>query len=215
VKNVLINILSTGTLVLIAGCTIGPNYKTPPAILAPSFKEAPPPGLAAGWKTGQPSDAKMKGAWWTMFDDAQLNELEPQVDSANQSLKSAEANFRAARAQIGYARSFQSPTIGTSPSASSVRDSANQPYLSSASANNGTGSLMLPIDFDYEVDLWGRIRRGVTQARAQAQGADADLENARLSLHAEVAVDFFGLRGADAQVALLDSTIQAYEKALH
>jgi outer membrane protein TolC len=181
--------------------------------LAPSFKETPPPNFADGWKIGQPTDAKLKGAWWTMFGDTQLNQLEPQVDTANQTLKAAEANFRAARAQIGYARSYEAPTIGTSPSTSVVRDSAHQPYLPSSQANNGTGSMMLPVDLNYEIDLWRRVRRGVTQSRAQAQEADADLENARLSLHAELAVDYFGLRSMDAQEVLLDSTIKAYGEA--
>jgi NodT family efflux transporter outer membrane factor (OMF) lipoprotein len=211
-KHVLI--LSACSLLPIAGCMVGPNYKTPSAVLAPSFKETPPPNSAGGWKIGQPSDAKLKGTWWTMFGDTQLNQLEPQVDTANQTLKAAEANFRAARAQIGYARSYESPTIGTSPSTSAVRDSAHQPYLLPSMANNGEGSMMLPLDLNYEIDLWGRVRRGVTQARAQAQEADADLENARLSLHAELAVDYFGLRSMDAQEVLLDSTIKAYGEAL-
>ncbi len=210
-------LLSTSfALALLSGCKVGPNYKTPAAVMAPgmtTFKEGPPPGFQ-GWKVGQPNDAKVKGDWWTEFNDPQLNELEPQVDTANQTLISAEANFRAAREQIGYQRSFLAPTVGTAPFAGAVRDSANQPYFNSLLANNGVGSFELPLDFNYEIDLWGRIRRGVTQARANAQGADADLENARLSLHAELARDYFNLRSADAQETLLDSTIKVYEQAL-
>ena len=121
---------------------VGPNYKTPPAIVAPGFKETPPASFAEqdGWKAGQPSDTKLKGDWWTVFNDARLNALEVQVDTANQSLKAAEANFRAARAQIGYARSDEAPTIGVAPSIGATRDSANQPYFSSALANNGEGN---------------------------------------------------------------------------
>src|ERR1700722_13580551 len=212
----LLSFTLTAATLSLAGCVVGPNYKTPPAIVAPSFKEATPSSFAEndGWKPGRPSDTVLKGDWWTLFQDAQLNELEPQVDTANQTLKAAEANFRAARAQIGYARSYEAPTIGTSPSTNAVRDSAHQPYLLSSMANNGTGSMILPLDLNYEIDLWGRVRRGVTQARAQAQEADADLENARLSLHAELAVDYFGLRSMDTQEELLDSTITAYERAL-
>ena len=207
---------SAAALVLLSGCMVGPNYKTPPAIMAPAFKETTPTSFAAndGWKPGQPSDTRLKGDWWTLFHDAQLNQLEQQVDSANQTLKSAEANFRAARAQVGYARSNEAPTIGVGPSIGTVRDSANQPYFNSTLGNNGGGNFILPVDLNYEIDLWGRIRRQVTAAREQAQASDADLENARLSLHAELALDYFGLRAADAQEKLLDETVKAYESAV-
>ena len=203
-------------LLLLSGCMVGPNYKTPPAIVAPAFKEKPPASFAEedGWKPAQPGDTKLKGNWWTMFDDAQLNALEAQVDTANQTLKAAEANFRAARAQIGYARSYEAPTIDIGASASTVRESANQPYFSSALANNGSGNFILPVDLNYEIDLWGRIRRSVTSAREQAQASAADLASARLSLHAELAMDYFGLRTADAQIRLLDDTVKAYQQAL-
>src|SRR5277367_6442575 len=108
------------TLVPLVGCMVGPNYKTPAAITAPAFKEATPASFAEqdGWKPGTPGDTKLKGDWWTLFQDTQLNELEAKIDTANQSLKSAEANFRAARAQIGYARANEAPTIGVAPSVS-------------------------------------------------------------------------------------------------
>ena len=203
-------------LLPLAGCMVGPQYKRPAAIVAPSFKEATPTSFAEqdGWRPGQPSDTKLKGDWWTIYNDPQLNGLEAQVDGANQSLKAAEANFRGARAQIGYERSNEAPTIGAAPSISSVRASANQPYFSPTLVNNGSGNFSLPVDLNYEIDLWGRIRRTVTSAREQAQASDADLENARLSLHAELAMDYFGLRSADAQEKLLDDTVTAYESAL-
>jgi NodT family efflux transporter outer membrane factor (OMF) lipoprotein len=203
-------------LLPLSGCMVGPKYKTPAAIVAPSFKETPPASFAEqdGWKTGQPSDTGLKGDWWTIFGDARLNALEPQVDTANQTIKAAEANFRAARAQIGFFRANEAPTIGVGPSISAVRDSAHQPYFNHTLANNGTGNFILPVDLNYEIDLWGRIRRSVTAAREQAQASDADLENARLSLHAELAMDYFGLRWADAQTKLLDDTVKAYESAL-
>jgi NodT family efflux transporter outer membrane factor (OMF) lipoprotein len=207
---------NAAALLLLSGCMVGPNYKTPPAIMAPAFKETTPTSFAEndGWKPGQPSDTRLKGDWWTLFQDAELNQLEQQVDSANQTLKSAEANFRAARAQVGYARSNEAPTIGVGPSIGTVRDSANQPYFNNTLANNGGGNFILPVDLNYEIDLWGRIRRQVTAAREQAQASDADLENARLSLHAELALDYFGLRAADAQEKLLDQTVKAYESAV-
>ena len=204
------------SLLALSGCMVGPTYKTPPAALAPAFKEAPPASFTAqdGWVPGQPGDTALKGDWWTMFRDETLNELEGQVDGANQTIKSAEANFRAARAQIGVAKSYEAPTISVGPGVSSVRNSANQPYFSRALDNNGLGDFSLPVDLNYEVDLWGRIRRGVTSAREQAQAGDSDLENVRLSLHAELAMDYFGLRVDDAQTRLLDDTVKAYESAL-
>ena len=211
-----LSITIAALLLLLSGCMVGPNYKTPSAIMAPAFKETTPTSFAQndGWKPVEPSDTRLKGDWWTLFHDARLNELETQVDTANQTLKSAEANFRAARAQIGYARSSEAPTIGVGPSISTVRNSANQPYFPSTLANNGEGNFSLPVDLNYEIDLWGRVRRGVTSAREQAQASDADLENARLSLHAELALDYFGLRAADAQEKLLDDTVKAYESAV-
>jgi NodT family efflux transporter outer membrane factor (OMF) lipoprotein len=211
-----LTIAIAGALVSLSGCMVGPNYKTPAAITAPAFKEAPPASFAEqdGWKPGQPGDTKLKGDWWTLFEDSKLNELETQVDTANQSLESAEANFRAARAQIGYARSNEAPTIGVAPAVSTVRDSANQPYFNHAYANNGGGDFTLPVDLNYEIDLWGRVRRGVTSAREQAQASNADLESVRLSLHAELAIDYFGLRSADAQEKLLDDTVKAYTDAV-
>jgi NodT family efflux transporter outer membrane factor (OMF) lipoprotein len=199
----------------LAGCKVGPNYKTPAAVMAPTntYKEAPPVTLTDGWTTTAPADAQLKGDWWTMFNDTQLNELEPQVDTANQTLKAAEATFRAARAQVGYSRSFESPTIGVAPFAGATRDSANQPYFNVLAANNGEGNFSLPLDFNYELDVWGKVRRGVTQARNNAQAADADLETARLSLHAELALDYFRLRSDDAQVKLYNDTIKAYQRA--
>jgi NodT family efflux transporter outer membrane factor (OMF) lipoprotein len=209
--------ISIGSVtLLLCGCMVGPQYKRPAAATPPAFKEAPSAQTAAndGWTPSQPSDQNLKGDWWRMYQDPQLNQLEAQVDTANQTLKAAEANFRTARAFIGYARSYEAPTIGTSPGVASVRESANSPYFLTNLANNGSGDFTLPVDLNYEIDLWGRIRRGVTAARAQAQASAADMETVRLSLHAELAIDYFGLRTADGQEQLLDDTIKAYQNAL-
>jgi NodT family efflux transporter outer membrane factor (OMF) lipoprotein len=209
-------IFTSVAALLLAGCMVGPQYKRPAAITAPAFKEAPPPQTAAndGWKPGQPGDQKLKGDWWRMYQDPQLDALEAQVDPANQTLKAAEANFRTARTAIGYARSSEAPTIGTNPSVGTVRESANEPYFLTNLANNGGGDFTLPLEMNYEIDLWGRIRRSVTAAREQAQASAADMETVRLSLHAELATDYFGLRSADGQEKLLDDTIGAYQDAL-
>ncbi len=204
---------------LLGGCRVGPTYTKPPAVgLAPEFKEAGPTAFkeADGWKTAQPSDQVLRAKWWESFDDAQLNALEEQVDTANQTLKAEDANFRAARASIGLYRANLAPTLSVGPSAGGVRQSANEPYVGSTAAGNGqgVGSFLLPFDLSYEVDLWGRIHRSVTAARETAQASDADLENARLSLHAELAADYFGLRADDAQRKLLDDTVATYREAL-
>jgi NodT family efflux transporter outer membrane factor (OMF) lipoprotein len=208
--------LAGGLVITVAGCKVGPEYTRPAAPLAPAFKETLPGNFKAedGWKPAQPNDAQLKGDWWTLFNDAQLNTLEGEVDPANQTLKQAEANFRAARAAIRVNRSAEAPTIGTGPSVGAVRDSREQPYFNSTSANGGEGNFELPFDLNYEIDLWGRVRRTVAQAREQAQASAADLETSRLSLHAELAVDYFNLRSADAQSRLLHDTVKAYEAAV-
>jgi NodT family efflux transporter outer membrane factor (OMF) lipoprotein len=105
-------------------------------------------------------------------------------------------------------------TIGVEPTVGAVRDSSNQPYFNTAYANNGEGNFVLPFDLDYEIDLWGRVRRSVAQAREQAQASAADLETSRLSLHAELAVDYFDLRSDDAQRRLINDTVKAFQSAL-
>ena len=208
--------LAASMAAVLAGCRVGPQYARPAAPLAPEFKESLPSNFKAsdGWKVAQPSDAQLKGDWWTLFNDPQLNELESQIDPANQTLQQAEANFRAARAAVRFYRADQAPTVGTSPSIAGVRTSENQPYFNRSRANNGTGDFTLPFDLNYEIDLWGRIRRSVTQAKEQAQASAADLETTRLSLHAELAIDYFNLRSADAQRRLLDDTVTAFQSAL-
>jgi NodT family efflux transporter outer membrane factor (OMF) lipoprotein len=184
--------------------------------MAPSFKEQSPGGSQADkeWKTATPSDGKIRGNWWEVFGDPQLNALEEQVTSANQDLKVAEARLREARAMIRFNRSSLFPTISTAPSVSNERLSANQPYFPSTKANNGTGDFSLPFDLSYEVDLWGRVRRTVNASREETQATAADLQTASLSLHAELALDYFELRSADAQKRLLDDTVTAYRDAV-
>jgi NodT family efflux transporter outer membrane factor (OMF) lipoprotein len=209
-------LFAVGAGLALTGCQVGPQYTRPTAPLAPAFKEPLPDNFKSedGWKPAQPSDAKLKGDWWKLFNDPQLNSLEAQIDPANQTLKQAEANFRAARAAVHFNRASEAPTVSAGPTVGAVRDSNNQPYFNSAEANNGEGNFVLPFDLDYEIDLWGRVRRTVAQAREEAQASAADLETSRLSLHAELAVDYFDLRSADAQVKLLRDTVEVFQSAL-
>jgi NodT family efflux transporter outer membrane factor (OMF) lipoprotein len=204
------------TALLLSGCMVGPNYSKPSTPMTPTFKEEAPDlsKETDGWRLAHPDDTASRGNWWEIYGDPQLNTLEEQIDPSNQTLKIAEANFRQARETIRFNRAAEAPTIGVSPSISAVRESINQPYFNKSVANNGTGDFTLPVDLSYEVDLWGKIRRGVTAAREQAQASAADMETARLSLHAELAMDYFELRSADAEKKLLDDTVNAYTDAL-
>lgn len=195
---------------------VGPNYVKPSAPMAPVFKEAQSGSSQAndGWKLAQPGDQIPRGNWWEIYGDPQLNSLEAQIDSANQTLKVAEANYREARAAIRLSRSAEAPAIGVAPTISTVRDSANQPYFPSTEANNGNGDFVLPVDLSWEIDLWGRIRRSLIAAKEQTQASAADIAGVQLSLEADLAYDYFELRSADAEKKLLDDTVQAYSKAL-
>jgi NodT family efflux transporter outer membrane factor (OMF) lipoprotein len=193
---------------LLGGCMVGPDYSKPSVPMTPAYKETD------GWKVATPSDHLPRGPWWEIFGDAELDSLEEQVSTANQDLKIAEARLREARAQVRFNRAALFPTISTSVGASSVRESANQPFLSPNAKTGSSGDFLFSLDMSYEVDLWGRVRRTVAAARHEAQATAADLETARLSLQAEVAIDYFELRAADAQKQLLDETVKAFEAAL-
>ncbi|HUZ94228.1 MAG TPA: efflux transporter outer membrane subunit [Edaphobacter sp.] len=200
---------------LLSGCMVGPKYVKPNVPLAPNYKESTAATSNfkedANWHPAQPADAALRGDWWTIFHDPELNQLEPKVAAENQNLKAAEARFREARALIQFNRSNLSPTIGTSPAAIGERESANRPYFTSTSSN--TADTQLPLDLNYEIDVWGRIRHGVNAAREEAQASAADMQTALLSLQAELAMDYFEARSADAEEKLLQDTVKDYEDA--
>ena len=189
------------TAIVLTGCMVGPKYVKPSTPMASAFKEEAPNLSQAndGWKLAQPGDQTPRGNWWEVYGDPQLNALEAQIDSANQTLKIAEANYREARTAIRFNRAAEAPTIGVAPSISTVRDSPNQPYFPAGLGNNGEGDFTLPVDMSWEIDLWGRIRRGVTAAKEQTQASAADMAATHLSLQAELAYDYFELRSADAE----------------
>ncbi len=204
-------------ILLLTGCMVGPKYVKPTVPMTPAFKENAPEAFKedSSWQPAKPSDTTLRGDWWTIFNDPELNALEPQVAAANQNLKAAEARFREARAQIQFNRSNLAPTISTAPTAGGLRESNSRPYLSQANTinNNGTGDIVLPIELNYEVDLWGRIRRSISAAREEAQASAGDLQTAMLSLQSELAIDYFEARTADAQEKLLNDTVKDYEEA--
>ena len=208
--------LTAAVVLLCAGCMVGPDYFKPSVPMTAAYKED------QGWKLARPRDNIPRGNWWEIFSDPQLNALEEQVSQANQNVKVAEAHFRQARALIGFARAGLFPTVTAGGGAASVRNGAVSPFsTSSVGASSGTspggksaGEFLLTGDISYEIDLWGRIRRGVTAAREEAQATAADLETAILSLQAELAFDYLELRSADAQQRLLNDTVQAFKEAL-
>ncbi|GAC1355256.1 MAG: efflux transporter outer membrane subunit [Acidobacteriaceae bacterium] len=199
---------------LLSGCMVGPRYTRPSVPTAPAFKELPPALTQDGaWHTAQPADQLPKGEWWTIFGDPGLNALEPRVLTGNQSIRVADANLQRARAQIRVNRASLYPTIGAAPFVGGERTSANRPYFNAASANSGVADLQLPVDVSWEIDLFGRIRRSINSAREQAEASSADYTNALLSLQAELALDYFELRAADAEKKLLNDTVAQYQEA--
>ena len=193
---------------LLGGCMVGPDYTKPSVPMTSIYKEAD------GWKVAQPGDHLPRGQWWVILGDPELHALEEQVAAANQNLKIAEARLREARALVRFNRAALFPTISAGVGISSIRDSANRPFLTPNVNTGSSGDLLFSLDMSYEIDLWGRVRRTVAAARNEAQATAADLETARLSLQAELAIDYFELRAADAQKQLLDETVKAFEAAL-
>jgi len=161
------------------------------------------------WKVATPSDALIKGNWWEIFGDPQLNRLEELVNVNNQNIKQAEAQFRLARSVVAGNRANYYPAIGSSPSITQSDTGRNR---GGVGGTNQTFSL--PITATWEPDLWGRVRLSVENAVENAQVSAADLENLRLSAQALLATDYFALSAQDMQLAILRDTIDAYEKNL-
>jgi NodT family efflux transporter outer membrane factor (OMF) lipoprotein len=206
-------VLALASIFALAGCTVGPNYSRPAVPSAPSYTEQPPAsfGEAQGWKPAQPSDQVIRENWWEIFGDADLNALEQQVVAANQTLQAAEANFRQARALIQFNRSNLFPTITAGALITHNRLSGNSP---AGFPGREYGDFAMPVSASWEPDLWGRVRRSITAAKAATQASAADLENVRLILQAEMASDYFQVRSLDAEKRLLDDTVAAYRRAL-
>jgi NodT family efflux transporter outer membrane factor (OMF) lipoprotein len=206
---------AAAAMIFSAACGVAPRYHVPPTPVPPAFKEPDPSFYkeAGDWNPANPSDAMSRGKWWEIFGDPELNQLEEQVDIGNQNIKAAAARFEQARALIRLNRSAGRPTIDVGGDIRGNRGSANT-AIASPKTTSAYGSFALPIDFNWEIDAFGRIRNSVEAARTEAQATAADMETVRLSLHAELAFDYFELRSLDAQKELLDNTVVAYQKAL-
>jgi NodT family efflux transporter outer membrane factor (OMF) lipoprotein len=204
----------------LAGCKpVGPDYNRPGYQAPAVYKETgastavvPPPNPAGGgWTPANPSDGMLRGKWWEIYHDPQLNQLEERIAANNQSLRQSLETYLAARDQITAVRANLFPTLGANLGASRDRISANRPL---ASATTNYNDLVVGGQASWEPDFWGRIRRSVEAARATSQADAADTADIDLSLHAEMASDYFQLRGLDSQTKLLTSTVSDLENQL-
>jgi len=193
------------TLLATSACAPKTKYVTPAVDVAPEYREN------AAWKPAQPADDVIRGKWWELFGDPALNALEQQIDVSNQTLQAAAAQYAQARASVRGTRASLFPTVDLVPSAVRAEASGNRPASTFHQAAN---DFILPVDVSYEADVWGRIRGAVNASRAAAEASAADVETARLSLHAELAVDYFTLRGIDRDRQLLDAAVESFERAL-
>jgi len=209
---------------LLGGCTVGPKYHTPSAPTPGAYKELTPANFPTtdGWKVAQPKDDELRGKWWEIFNDPQLNALEEQVNISNQNIAAAAASFFSARAIVREARAQYFPAVTTNPSISQIRQSASLRTFTTGSGTGGTGSganlsfteYNLPFDASWQPDLFGKIRNTVRSQVYSAQASAADLENTRLTVQSELAIDYFSLRTQDALQELLDSTVIYYQESL-
>ncbi len=202
-------------ILLLTACKpVGPNYNRPDFQAPAAYKETgaaaailPPPNPAGGaWQPANPSDGLLRGKWWEIFHDPQLNQLEERIEANNQTLRQALETYLAARDQITVARAALYPSLSAGPSAARQKISANGPS-DNPDKSTTYNDFALSGQASWEPDLWGRIRRTVEAVRSNAQASAADQANIALSLHAELAADFLQLRGLDAQTRLLAATI--------
>jgi NodT family efflux transporter outer membrane factor (OMF) lipoprotein len=215
-------LLALLALGLLTGCKpVGPNYHRP-GFDAPSvYKETgastavvPPPNPpAGGWQTANPSDGMLRGKWWEIYQDPQLNQLEERIAPNNQGLRQALETYLAARDQVTAARSALFPTLSAGPSVARDHVSKNGPDYSPTKPA-GYNDFVVDAQASWEPDFWGRIRRTVEQAHENAQASAADMASVDLSLHAEMAADYFQLRGLDSEISLLKATVSDQEKQL-
>jgi NodT family efflux transporter outer membrane factor (OMF) lipoprotein len=201
----------------LASCAVGPNYVRPSAPLSPTFKEA------AGWSPAAPADTLDRGDWWTLFNDPTLSGLEAKVQVSNQNIVAAEAAYRQARALVSEQRASLFPTINLTGSGTRSGSGGGggtlivNPDGSTSGGSGGGGArstYRASLGASWEPDVWGRIRRTIEGAKANAQASAADLAAARLSAQGELATDYFGLREADAEIALNQATVEAYQRSL-
>lgn len=214
---ILLIILTLALNSLLSACAIGPNYKRPPVISSDKFKEA-----HKGWKVAKPKDDCDRGKWWKIYKDAKLNSLEEQLNTSNQTVATALANYCQAIALVAEARAALFPTLTANIG---VNRQQQEPLAASSGSNTsglgGNFGSSTPVNNEsyiftatWEPDLWGGIRRSVAASRDSAQASKAQLAATQLSAQASLAQFYFELRGLDKDQQLLDDTVVAYKKAL-
>ncbi|HVN00064.1 MAG TPA: efflux transporter outer membrane subunit [Caulobacteraceae bacterium] len=208
IRHVLL-LLAAGAL---SACEVGPNYHRPETPTPQAYKEI------AGWTPANPSDAVDRADWWTLFNDPVLNDLEQKVATSNQSLAASEAAYRQARALVSEQRAAFWPTISAG-AAANVAKSSGAGVVSTGggvipSGRGAVSTYPLQLGGTWEPDLWGRVRRGVESAKANAEASAADVANTRLSAELELAADYISLRALDEQKRFDDDTVKAYEESL-
>jgi outer membrane protein, multidrug efflux system len=190
-----------GALAFVTGCAVGPTYVRPASVVPPAYKSTNDPGT---WKEARPLDNMAKGAWWAIFEDSTLNDLENRAAAANQELKAAVARVDQARAVARVARSELLPYLSFDPRFLRERFSPNQvPGFGNVTAS----TFRAPLDLSYEIDLWGRVRRGFESARADAAASVAAFHNILLTLQADIAQNYFALRAIDAEIGTVAGTV--------
>lgn len=213
--------LGLGAAGLLAGCKpVGPNYHRPSYTAPPAYKELgapsviPPPNPVNGtWKPASPSDGMLRGNWWEIYQDPELNSLEQRVAANNPALRQGLETYLAARDQVAAVRSNLLPTLSLSPSVVHYKTSSHRP-LSRSSSPSSYNDLILGGGGSWEPDFWGRVRRNIEAARETAQASAADMADVDLSLQAELVFDYFQLRGLDSQIKILRATVAGFERQL-
>jgi NodT family efflux transporter outer membrane factor (OMF) lipoprotein len=195
---------------LLAACTVGPDYHRPEAPVPAAWKEQPP----VEWKTAEPRDHLPRGTWWAIFGDPGLDALEAKLDVSNQTIAQAEAQYRASRAVSRGARASFFPTVGTAPAAGRAQGAQGRVSSTPDAPASTVTTYQLPVDAAWEADLFGKLRRTLESSVATEQATGAQLEAVRLAVQAQLAADWFLLRGLDSQRQLLATTITGYGKAL-
>ena len=196
-------------LLALAGCAVGPNYHRPSAPVPQQFKEA------EGWKPAAPAEPASGTAWWSVYNDPVLDELERQIDISNQTLKASEAAWRESRALVSEARAAYLPTVGLSADATRAGGRATTSSTGGVTvAAHPYNSFEVAASASWDLDIWGKIRRTVESQLANAQASEAELAAARLSAQAALATDYIDLRVADETKKLLDETVAAYQRSL-